>query len=278
MQVQNLQIYSSSIAVGGNGPWIDISNLVSLSVQINTFTTGSTDIEVSNDPNVMIDGAGIGAPSAAPTLRQFAAGSTFQSGVSNLAGGTFFVTTTFITKWGETVASAESSLAVTAGNYLFVAAPTPTAAQAPYVTGWNCYVGLASGAEVLQTAPPYSSQRTIDSTGTQTPLGSGVSGTGGIHFTITGALPLQQNFAMVNGFQQTEWTAPVSDQSGGANSGVSVTNGAGFTTSASDENTTVAVFYSGSNVMWTPSCMTWKFLRVTHGGASTVAYLNGQKG
>jgi hypothetical protein len=69
MQVQNLLILNG--AVSTTGQWIDISNLVSLSVQINTYSAGSTDIEVSNDPNVMIDGAGIGAPTAAPVLQQF---------------------------------------------------------------------------------------------------------------------------------------------------------------------------------------------------------------
>ena len=301
MQVQNLLIYSSAIAdASSNGPWIDISNLVGLSVQINTFTTATTDIEVSNDPNVMIDGATIGAPGSAPTLKQFP--STTQ-GFSSLVGGnvaavqgppdisqlpepvTYFVTTTFITKWGETIASAESSLAVTSTvvngvtipNYLLVAAPVPSATQAPFVIGWNCYVGLTSGAEVLQTTPNYTPQRLVDGIGT---VGGTVSPLVGqsTHFAISGALPLQQNFSMVNGFKQTQWTSPVSGTAGGTNAGISVTNGAGFTTTASDENQSVAVFYTGSNLMWSPSSMTWKFIRVTHGAAGTVAYLNGQRG
>jgi hypothetical protein len=83
---------------------------------------------------------------------------------------------------------------------------------------------------------------------------------------------------MVNGFQQTQWVPPASDASGGANSGVSVSNGAGLSTLTPDTNTAVAVFISGGNLVWSPSSMTWKFLRVTHGGATTVAYLNGQRG
>ena len=102
----------------------------------------STDIEVSNDPNVMIDGTGIGAPSSAPTLSQFASIPGSTGADSMLPADTFFVKVTYITKWGETTASAESSLAVLAGNYLYVAVPAPTAAQAPYVTGFNVYVGL----------------------------------------------------------------------------------------------------------------------------------------
>lgn len=289
MQIQNLQIYSSAIADASSaGPWIDISNLVSLSVQINTFTTAVTDIEVSNDPNVMIDGAGIGAPGSPPTLLQFASIPGFGSlqtvtppgDVSQLPAQTFFVKTTFITKWGETTASAESSLAVTAGNYLFVKAPTPSGAQAPFVIGWNCYVGLTTGNEVLQTAPAYSPQRLIDGIGTVggtvSPLGPGQS----THFAIAGALPLVQNFAMTTGFQSTGIVVPGADASGGTNAGVSVSSGLGVDKIGTppDDNQAVAVFISGGNLMWSPSSMTWKFLRVTHGGASTVAYLNGQRG
>lgn len=291
MQIQNLQIYSSAIAVGSSGPWIDISNLVSLSVQVNAYNSGvgvGADIEVSNDPNVMIDGAGIGAPGSPPTLLQFASIPGFGSlqtvtppgDVSQLPAQTFFVKTTFITKWGETTASAESSLAVTAGNYLFVKAPTPSGAQAPFVIGWNCYVGLTTGNEVLQTAPAYSPQRLIDGIGTVggtvSPLGPGQS----THFAIAGALPLTQNFAMTIGFQSTGIVVPGADASGGTNAGVSVSNNAGLSTLTPDQNSAVAVFIDGTNhnLVWSPSSMTWKFLRVVNGGASTVAYLNGQRG
>jgi hypothetical protein len=278
MQIQNLLIYSSAIAVSNDGPWIDISNLVSLSVQINSYSAGSTDIEVSNDPNVMIDGAGIGAPGSAPTLAQTAGGATFQSGVSMLPAVTYFVKTTYITKWGETTASAEASLAVSAGNALIVRTAAPSVAQAPFVTGWNVYVSLSTGTEVLQTAPPYSPQRLIDGIGTVggtvTSLGPGQS----THFAISGALPISNpNFTLINGFQNTGFTPPGVDASGGTASGVSVSNGAGVDTLSGD-NTTVAVMKSGGNLMWTPSCMTWKFLRVTNGGASTLAWINGQRG
>jgi hypothetical protein len=297
MQVQTLQIYSTSGSPpNSNGSWIDVSNLVAISVQINNYVAASTDIEVSNDPNVMIDGSGIGAPGAAPVLSQFLSTpgslSTPPGNVdtSTLPPQTFYVKTTFITKWGETTASPESSLSVLAGNYLFVAAPVPSAAQQPYVTGWNCYVGLSSGKEVLQTAPQYNPQRLIDGIGTVggtvNPLGPNQS----TRFAISGALPLitnvigsvvkvqGQNFSMVNGFQQTQWTPPSSDQSGGTGSGVSVSNGAGLSTLTSNTNTAVAVFISGGNLIWSSSNMTWKFLRVTHGGASTVAYLEGLRG
>jgi len=297
MQVQNLLIYSSAIAVSNSGPWIDVSNLVSMSVQVNNV--GSAGIEVSNDPNVQINStAGIGAPSVAPTLKQFA---SLTQGYANLTGGsvsvpgaiggppdisqlpepiTFFVKTTFITKWGETVPSSESSLSVTTStvngvvypNYLLVAAPVPTAAQAPFVIGWNCYVSKTTGAEVLQTVPNYTPQRLVDGIGT---VGGTVQPLVGqsTHFAISGALPLQANFSMVNGFKQTQWSVPGADTSGGTNSGVNV----GSLTAPMD-NTSVAVFYVAPNSMWSPSSMTWKFIRVVGGGATTLAYLNGQRG
>src|SRR5271154_7498699 len=146
MQIKNLQIFSSTAAA--DGVWIDVSNLVNLSVYL-TGIDAQTWIEVSNDPNAPINGAAIGPPSAAPVLSQFASQPGSIGNSSELPNTTFFVKTTFITKWGETTASPESSLAVTYGDYLYVAAPVPTAVtQAPYVTGYNIYVGLTSGAEV----------------------------------------------------------------------------------------------------------------------------------
>lgn len=285
MQTQTLQIYSATQAdASNNGPWIDVSNLVALSVQANNYVAGKTDIQVSNDPNVMIDGAGIGAPGSAPVLSQFASipGSTGNS--SMLPSQTFYVETTFITKWGETTASASASLLVTAGNYLYVAPAAPSAAQAPYVTGYNVYVSLTGGVGtyVLQTGPQYQPQRLIDGIGsvggTINPLGPGQS----IHFAISGVVPIKQpGYSMVKGFQLTEWVPPASDQSGGANSGVSASNGAGVDTLSGD-TTNIAVFLNtGVSWMWSTSNMTWKFLRVTNGSSApgtTVAWLEGLRG
>jgi len=290
MQIQNLQIYNYATAdASHNGPWIDISNLVSLSVQINNV--GSAGIEVSNDPNVNINGPGIGPPSV-PVLSQFPSlpgfaslvgglndtpsGATYTPDVSQLPATTFYVKITYVTKWGETSASSESVLAVTRGNYLFVAAPTISGSPADnvpaHVIGWNVYVGLSSGAEVLQTGPQFAPQQSVDGYGTVggtvNPLGPGQS----THFAISGALPLAQNFSMVNGFQQTQWAAPSADNSGGTNSGVNVGS---LTTSV---DAPVAIFYQSPNTVWSPSSMTWKWLRVVSGGSTTAAFLNGQRG
>src|ERR1700675_2128399 len=102
MQIKNIQIFSSTAPA--NGAWIDVSNLVSLSVML-TGLEATVTIEGSNDPNAPIDGAGIGAPSAGPTLSQFASQPGSIGNSSELPAQTFFVVTTFITKWGETTAS-----------------------------------------------------------------------------------------------------------------------------------------------------------------------------
>jgi hypothetical protein len=298
MQIKNIQIFSSITAADGS--WVDVSNLVNLSVMI-TNTEANTWIEVSDDPNAPIDGAAIGPPSTAPVLSQFPSvpgqqGSFPQSptppgDVSMLPAQTFYVKTTFVTKWGETTASAESSLAVTAGNYLLVAAPVPTLAQQPYVTGWNVYVGLATGAEVLQTTPQYQPMRLVDGIGTPggtvNPLGPGQS----THFAISGALPLLtniiggvvkvqgQNFSMVNGYQQTQWVPPASDQSGSAAVGVNVS---GNLPASPANNSQTQIVVSGTNVMFNPSGIVWKWLRVRKDATTqvlqTTAFLMGQNG
>ena len=291
MQIKNIQIFSSTAPA--NGAWVDVSNLVNFSVYL-TGLEASVYIEGSNDPNAPIDGAGIGAPGSAPTLQQYASIPGSLGADSTLPATTFYVTTTFITKWGETTASAESSLAVTAGNYLLVIAPTPSAAQAPYVTGYNVYVGKSAGTEVLQTGPQYQPQRLIDGTGSTSPSPSGGTATLGpnqsTHFAISGALPLQQNFAMVNGFQQTQWSAPVSDQSGGASVGVNISGtwaaSAAWTAPAGGNwstapQTQISINASTNSALFNPSGLCWKWIRVvktTGSSLLTAAYLMGQNG
>ena len=291
MQIKNIQIFSVPIGTAADGAWIDISNLVALSVQVNGIE-GNTWIEVSNDPNAPIDGAGIGAPTAGPTLSQFASVPQANSGVnvsptppgdvSMLPAQTFFVVTTFITKWGETTASGNNSLAVTAGNYLYVAPAAPTAAQAPYVTGYNVYVSLTgvAGTYVLQTGPQYQPQRLIDGIGTPggtvNPLGPGQS----THFAISGAIPSNvPGFAMTNGFQQTQWVPPAADQSGSASVGVNISGNLPATPATGSQ---VQITGATATWMFNPSGLCWKWLRVRKdtvaGALTTVAYLLGQNG
>lgn len=75
--------------------------------------------------------------------------------LSSVAGGglpamTYYVKITYTSPNGETTASAESSLAVAANNLLSVASPAASGAA----SGWKVYVGMAPGAETLQSLSP----------------------------------------------------------------------------------------------------------------------------
>ncbi len=83
---------------------------------------------------------GLSAP-AAPGLSQVAGGS--------LAATTYFVKTTYADAAGETLASTEASLAVSANNLLQVASPATVAGA----TGYNVYVSTTTGTETRQTTP-----------------------------------------------------------------------------------------------------------------------------
>lgn len=85
----------------------------------------------------------ISAPSA-PSLSTITAGS--------LTGDTYYVKVTYINQYGsETIASAESSLAVATGDLLVVSSPSVLSGA----TGYNIYVSVTTGAETLQNPVPY---------------------------------------------------------------------------------------------------------------------------
>ncbi len=85
----------------------------------------------------------VAAPGA-PVLAQVAGGA--------LGAATGYVKTTFVTPAGETVPSAEASLAVAANSLLVV--DSPAAPADTRVTGWNVYVSNATGTETKQNAAP----------------------------------------------------------------------------------------------------------------------------
>lgn len=89
--------------------------------------------------NEVQEPSSLSAP-AAPTLSQQAGGT--------LAATTYYVRLTYVTANGETLASSESSLAVSANNLLVVNSPAAISGA----NRWNVYVGTASGAETLQAA------------------------------------------------------------------------------------------------------------------------------
>lgn len=72
-----------------------------------------------------------------------------QTSGGSLSGATYYVKATYVTATGETTASSESSLAVSASNLLTVSGPNSVNA-----TGWNVYVSTSTGTETLQNAAP----------------------------------------------------------------------------------------------------------------------------
>lgn len=83
-----------------------------------------------------------GPAPAAPVLSSSAGGA--------LAAATYYVKTTYVAGAGETLPSAESTLAVVADDVLNVASPVGSGGA----TGYNVYVSTATGTETKQNAAP----------------------------------------------------------------------------------------------------------------------------
>lgn len=118
--------------------------------------TGGNGITVTNPySNPVVSLAGGTTPNQlyGVTLLPIAAPSP--TALSQTAGGTnaattYYVKETYTNANGETTASTEASLAVSANNYLVVASP-PTIANA---TGWNVYISTATAIETKQNSSP----------------------------------------------------------------------------------------------------------------------------
>jgi hypothetical protein len=251
MFVANNLIFDST-ATAANGTWRDVSNWVAYSVHV-TGLEGTTWIEVSNDPAVKTDGATIAAPSA-PVLSQYTP--TSDSHVKGVTTNTtFFVTTTYVTTSGETVASAESSLLVTAGNLLTVASPAHDAGG--YANGWNVYISTTTGTETIQN---------LVSGAVITPLQFGQS------FILS---------ALVNG----PAVPPLSNTTGSPNVGVNITGNLAASPyvypTGAEEMQVITDPSVTKQAMVNPSCLVWNFIRVCKTGGSgleTKAFLFGQQG
>ena len=252
MLVANNTIFSSTAAT--TGAWRNISNWINLSLHI-TNLEGNVWVEVSNDPNVLTDGATIAAP-AAPVLSQFTPTSDIHlAGVA--ANTTYYVKNTYVTATntsgvnGETVASTESSLTVLAGNILSVASPAKDTGG--YAVGWNTYISTTTGTETAQN---------LEDNAIVVPLSFGR------------IFPLKN---LVN----SQIVPPASNTTGSPTSGVNITGnlvGLGATPATS---TQVQIVVSGTQAMINPSGVAWNFIRVNKtGGGSllTTAYLFGQQG
>ncbi len=120
--------------------WTHKESSASISFIFDISVTSSlakvTDIKVTSNSVAL---AGVSAP-AAPSLSQVAGGT--------IAATTYFVQVTYLMSNGETVASTEASLAVSANNLLQVASP----ASAAGAIGWAVYVSTASGSETRQVS------------------------------------------------------------------------------------------------------------------------------
>jgi hypothetical protein len=78
------------------------------------------------------------APPATPTLSAPTAGAT----ITPLPAATYYACVTYLTNWGETLASSQSSQAVSSGQTLAVAVPSVVP---PAVSQMRLYIGTSSG-------------------------------------------------------------------------------------------------------------------------------------
>lgn len=269
MLTANNTIFSSTAAA--NGSWRNIQNWVNFSLHI-TGMEGNVWVEVSNDPNVLTDGATISAPSA-PVLSQYTptADSHIQGVPTNT---TYYVKNTYVTPnslnptggapqfttggLGETTASTETSLLVTAGNLLVVNPPAQDSGKV--AIGWNTYISTTSNKETLQT---------LEDNAVVSPNRFG------------------QPFILTNyGLSTSGSVPPVSNTSATAASGFNLTgNLVSFPAASYTPGSTgtglnqVQVLISGTTAMINPSGIVWNFIRVckSGGGATTTnAFLFGQ--
>lgn len=101
-------------------------------------------VQLSQYPIISTPSPAGTAPPLAPTLSAVSGGS--------LAAARYYVRVSYLTANGETAASAESELWLSAGQLLHVA--TPQADNFNLATGWNVYVSTKSYGETLQNSSP----------------------------------------------------------------------------------------------------------------------------
>jgi hypothetical protein len=284
MLTANNAIYNATPTTGQtiNGNWRNIQNWINFSLHIKGIEAGSNVwVEVSNDPNVLTNGANISAP-AAPVLTQYTPTSdNHLSGVP--VDTTYFVKNTYVTPnslnpsggapqyttagLGETIPSAETSLLVKAGNLLVVQSPAQDAGGV--AIGWNTYISRATSTETLQNLEDNA---------------------------IVAPRQFGQTFILTNyGLSTAGPSLPVSNTSGTANSGFNLTGnllppytvvtGAGTGTGLNQVQVLAVAAVTGppavpAMAIINPSGIIWNFIRVCKTGgttpALTIAYLFGQ--
>jgi hypothetical protein len=253
MQTANNNIFSSKNAA--SGVWRNINNWQAFSIHV-TGVESKVWVEVSNDPNVLTDGATINAP-AAPVLTQFTP-TTDMHVNGEPVNVTYYVKNTYVTPGGETVASAETSLLVTAGNLLVVQSPALDTGK--YAVAWNTYISKTAGTEVLQN---------LEDNAVISPISFGRS-------------------FILKSFISSGISTPGSNTSGSPNAGINVTppdlilaGGTGMGTGYLDMS---QLIYDSTTAqaIWTPSCLVYNYIRVCKSADTQVlttnAYLFGQLG
>lgn len=123
-------------------------------VQIGTVQSGSTAQTIQTG---IAQPGPIAAPASAPSLSSHTV-----SGANLPPNVTYYAVVTYITALGETTASAESSLLISATDAVLRVASPPSATN---VTGYNVYVGVTPGDEQLQNTTPISIGSTFDTAG-----------------------------------------------------------------------------------------------------------------
>lgn len=244
MQIVNNTIFDSTVAASGQ--WRNISNFVALSIHLINLE-GNVTIEVSNDPNVLIDGSTIAAP-AAPTI------SSVKTTPPASNAATYLAKVTYVTAGGgETTASVASSSQVVA-NPDTLQVNSPAADAGGFAVAYNVYLSTDAGVS-------YHKQR--------------------INFEgETGPIPLGKPF-LLYAFDSKGITTPAGNTSGTPAAGIAITpNLFSATVTLTDE---IAIFRGAGNAtaMVNPSCLAWNYIRVvkTGGGAlETQAFLFGQNG
>lgn len=113
-----------------------------------SFTTTSTIATGGNlytlQTNLTPPAGTVNPPTSAPGLSQASNSS------ANLPAQTYFAVVTYVSAYGETIASPEAAYNVSANSILTVDSPPSEAG----VTGYNVYVGYGSGGEALQNQAP----------------------------------------------------------------------------------------------------------------------------
>lgn len=278
-----MQIIQNTIlnttATAANGIWRNTSNFVASSVEIiaQNATTGAMVaiptgsniwIEASNDPNVLTTNLAtqISAPSA-PTLSQFTPSNAGDQAPFVTPAVTYGVKLTYINPAGETVASGATSLAVTAGNVLQIAAPGPDAGG--YATGYNVYIQNGSGLYILQN-PLYNS-----------------NGSFGNINPANGPININQGFQLY-AWQNTQIAPPGTNTTATPNIGANLTGNLNSSAPITGQS---EISYDGTGawvagttkvILWAPSCLYFNWLRVnvtgSDGSTRILAYLFGQNG